>query len=879
MPKRFYNSLPILVFIVLPIVLFLGAEFFGYLILNGDNLIQNYPLRLLVGEIISKGSFPLWNPYIWSGSPLLAGFNAGAFFPSTLLFALLPAHITWPISEAIVYIVTGTGLYVFLRSSYHLRISSSLLASLVFTYMGVMSSQLVHFGMVEACSLVPWILLSLEKISKTNKHNDYIKWFLLLNILFGLLFLTGSAEGMIDAGVTFFIYIVFLLWDKKTKKIRLIFTFIASLIIGLLIGSIQLVPGFSWIAYSQRARISYSYFVSGSLKLQDIPLMFLPFMQGAYQRFGFPRYLGFFNLPEVTSYIGLLPLSAFLVSFTKRFRKHSLATNWKVFQFITIVGLLFSLGGNTPLGHLLMYIPIFNKQRLLNRNLFEFDLGLAIMFSFWLEIVFETFSYKRRLFEKIITVIPGLITIILSLLLILYNKSFEKYFVPVHLTVRDITSLNPYFIYSIVLATIITIGLLVYDYFPAKKVILILGFLVILDLVGFEANQYWFAPPTTNMANGTSHLARVLANLSQGGRYAIYNPNLDDYKSSRQATQPDLNILSHVPSVQGYGSLVGGNYQAQTRAHRQDSLNPAALRGNVFNSLNLKILFSLPSYFKNPLSYKPNLVKVKNSLSKFDNKIGPYSQQTWYFGEPLYLSKIIIFPQSTLNKNLKLGIITLQGNIVWEPVRISKKGYWYVNNPQALSVGLITHNLAIAPINIYPPVIKTKKNRYFVLDGILANDVQLPHWSFVKYSKPFSFYKNSSPKGWYWFESSTGISSMPSTQQVKLLSSSGWGRQTKMRINLSKPKTLIRSVSFFPGWKVIITFPNKKSKTLPVTSSGLEQKVILPKGNYIAKWQYRPSSFYLGLDITAFGLALELGLIIFNIRKITNPKETIVHNE
>ncbi len=44
----------------------------------GDNLIQNFPLRLLVGTDLRHGQLPLWDPYLWSGSPLLAGFKAGA---------------------------------------------------------------------------------------------------------------------------------------------------------------------------------------------------------------------------------------------------------------------------------------------------------------------------------------------------------------------------------------------------------------------------------------------------------------------------------------------------------------------------------------------------------------------------------------------------------------------------------------------------------------------------------------------------------------------------------------------------------------------------------------------------------------------------------
>ena len=53
---------------------------FGATWLVGDNLIQNFPLRLLVGTDLRHGHLPLWDPYLWSGSPLLAGFKKAMGF-------------------------------------------------------------------------------------------------------------------------------------------------------------------------------------------------------------------------------------------------------------------------------------------------------------------------------------------------------------------------------------------------------------------------------------------------------------------------------------------------------------------------------------------------------------------------------------------------------------------------------------------------------------------------------------------------------------------------------------------------------------------------------------------------------------------------------
>ena len=45
-------------------------------------------------------------------------------------------------------------------------------------------------------------------------------------------------------------------------------------------------------------------------------------------------------------------------------------------------------GGFTPLGHVFFDLPLFNRQRLLSRNLLEVDLAVAVLFATWLDRMF-----------------------------------------------------------------------------------------------------------------------------------------------------------------------------------------------------------------------------------------------------------------------------------------------------------------------------------------------------------------------------------------------------------------------------------------------------------------------------------------------------------
>src|ERR1700689_1875284 len=61
----------------LPVLVFGVPALLGHSVLPGDDLSQNFPLRVLAGREIRGGHLPLYDPYIWSGAPMLAGWNAG----------------------------------------------------------------------------------------------------------------------------------------------------------------------------------------------------------------------------------------------------------------------------------------------------------------------------------------------------------------------------------------------------------------------------------------------------------------------------------------------------------------------------------------------------------------------------------------------------------------------------------------------------------------------------------------------------------------------------------------------------------------------------------------------------------------------------------
>jgi hypothetical protein len=150
--------------VAVPFAVFVTPALFGHPAIAGDNAIQNFPLRVLSGDLLRQGHLPLWNPYIWSGSPLLGGLNAGSAYPLTLLFSVLPPVAAWVVNLLAVYWAGGIGLYVLLRQ-FHLRPLACLLAGLTYAFGGAMSGQIVHIGVVQGMGWMPLLVLAQIRLS------------------------------------------------------------------------------------------------------------------------------------------------------------------------------------------------------------------------------------------------------------------------------------------------------------------------------------------------------------------------------------------------------------------------------------------------------------------------------------------------------------------------------------------------------------------------------------------------------------------------------------------------------------------------------------------------------------------------------------------
>jgi len=121
-----------------------------------DILNFHYSLRRVLIDAWSRGEFPLWNPLIYFGQPMLANPNYLAFYPTNLFHLLLPFNYAFKLHFIVHPLLAGPGLYLLQRRLGILPLAA-LGGAAAYQFSGVLLSFLNLYNILPAVALLPWI--------------------------------------------------------------------------------------------------------------------------------------------------------------------------------------------------------------------------------------------------------------------------------------------------------------------------------------------------------------------------------------------------------------------------------------------------------------------------------------------------------------------------------------------------------------------------------------------------------------------------------------------------------------------------------------------------------------------------------------------------
>ena len=309
-----------------------------------DSILQTYPWRKQVIDDFKSGKWPLWNPYNFSGQPLLANIQSAPFQIFNIFFFIFPFKIAWAAVIITSPILMSLFMYLFLKS---LKLSEipSIYGAFILPFSGYFITWLSWGNMVTTAMWLPLILLCFNKLFEKPKAI----WFLILVFATSQTIFSGFWQTAFYVFLASGLYFIYQISTRGNLRNQIIV--VSALLLGILISSVQILPSYEFIKNSARD-IDQGYY-PGRQDWFLPPKHLLGLVVPDY--FGNPatyNYWGVWNYLEFASFVGIVPLTLVILSFT------TLTRQTKFLGGILILILLFMLpnpaskflfGGKLPL--------------------------------------------------------------------------------------------------------------------------------------------------------------------------------------------------------------------------------------------------------------------------------------------------------------------------------------------------------------------------------------------------------------------------------------------------------------------------------------------------------------------------------------------------
>ncbi len=153
-----------------------------------DVLRELYPWKTVVIDQLKKGELPFWNPYNFSGSPLLANYQSQVFYPFSIVYFLFPQLTAWTIMVILQPILGAIFMYLF-ATEIGLSLVASMLTALLFNFSGFASAWMEFTTVWHTILWLPLFLYIIERGVKKSRFSLLEK---IIFVVAGVASMTGG---------------------------------------------------------------------------------------------------------------------------------------------------------------------------------------------------------------------------------------------------------------------------------------------------------------------------------------------------------------------------------------------------------------------------------------------------------------------------------------------------------------------------------------------------------------------------------------------------------------------------------------------------------------------------------------------------------------
>jgi len=332
---------------------------------------QIFPWRDIAINLLKQGQWPLWNPYNFSGTPLLANYQSAAFHPGNFLFWVLPTASAWSILVLLPLFLAPLFTFFYLKEIGFKKLAA-LISSFAFGFCGFIICWLAYGTLAWA---ILWLPLALYLVEKFRQGKTWVGPFFSLVTAFSLF--SGHFQISLYLLGTVFLYLVFQCQNRQRKKLFVFF------FLGICLAATQWLPAIEF--YKQSVR-SNSFNPGESIPLKYLITFFAP------DFFGNPvtRNNWFGHYAEWAGFIGVIPL--LLGVYGLLFGKNNFFRRF----FIGLTLLALAIAVRSPVQGWLagLKIPVLSTSAF-SRIIVLYSFGMAVLAAFGLEQLMKDWSKQR----------------------------------------------------------------------------------------------------------------------------------------------------------------------------------------------------------------------------------------------------------------------------------------------------------------------------------------------------------------------------------------------------------------------------------------------------------------------------------------------------
>lgn len=167
-----------------------------------------YPMQTYAVDLMKKGQWPLWNPYILAGTPLLANFQSAPFSPTNFLYFLTDKLSAWSIQIVLQHILAAVFTYLLLRY-WKVSRKGAVLGGVIFAFSGFNLIWSQWNGHALAAAFIPLLLLFESRFFDKKSIFSGIG----ISVILALQILSGYPQV-----VLYILVAMGLLWIIKIRK-------------------------------------------------------------------------------------------------------------------------------------------------------------------------------------------------------------------------------------------------------------------------------------------------------------------------------------------------------------------------------------------------------------------------------------------------------------------------------------------------------------------------------------------------------------------------------------------------------------------------------------------------------------------------------------